>query len=74
MFAKEGSTPGPVLDITPRKPKTFVNTPLTDGTQVLMLCFCRYEVRVIVWDTQNVIMDDVNVITGTDSVDQYIKA
>ena len=33
-----------------------------------------YELRIIVWNTKEVPLDDVSPITGCASVDQYIKA
>lgn len=32
-----------------------------------------YELRVIIWNTDNVILDDVNPVTGEPSSDIYVK-
>lgn len=33
----------------------------------------RYELRVIIWNTDEVFLDDVNPFTGTPSCDIYVK-
>ncbi|XP_078395891.1 fer-1-like protein 6, partial [Cetorhinus maximus] len=54
MFPMDMPPPGPSVDISPRKPKS-------------------YELRIIIWNTEDVILEDENFITGQKSSDIYIK-
>lgn len=35
--------------------------------------FFRYELRVIIWNTEDVILEDENIFTGQKSSDIYVK-
>ncbi|XP_065061799.1 otoferlin-like isoform X2 [Rhopilema esculentum] len=54
IFPMEGPSPGPPVDITPRKPEEF-------------------ELRVIVWNTDDIPPADTNILTGIPSSDIYVK-
>ncbi|CAJ1079021.1 fer-1-like protein 6 [Xyrichtys novacula] len=54
MFPMDLPTPGPSVDISPRKPK-------------------GYELRIIIWNAEDVILEDSNFLTGQQSSDIYIK-
>ena len=34
---------------------------------------CRYELRVIIWNTEDVLMDEINLVTGEACSDIYVK-
>lgn len=54
MFPMDMPLPGPPLDISPRKPKT-------------------YELRVIIWNTDDVVLEDDAFFTGEKMSDIYVK-
>lgn len=54
MFPMDMPLPGPPLDISPRKPKS-------------------YELRVIVWNTDDVVLEDDAFFTGEKMSDIYVK-
>lgn len=37
------------------------------------MCMFRYELRVIIWNTEDVILEDSNFLTGQKSSDIYVK-
>ncbi|XP_023662401.2 otoferlin isoform X2 [Paramormyrops kingsleyae] len=55
MFPMDNATPGPAVDITPRKPK-------------------KYELRVIIWNTDEVILEDDDYFTGEKSSDIFVRS
>lgn len=54
MFPMDMPLPGPALDISPRKPKS-------------------YELRVIIWNTDDVVLEDDAFFTGEKMSDIYVK-
>jgi hypothetical protein len=54
MFPMDMPLPGPALDISPRKPKS-------------------YELRVIIWNTDEVVLEDDAFFTGEKMSDIYVK-
>lgn len=54
MFPMDMPLPGPPIDISPRKPKS-------------------YEMRVIVWNTDDVVLEDDAFFTGEKMSDIYVK-
>lgn len=54
MFPMDMPLPGPPLDISPRKPKS-------------------YELRVIIWNTDDVVLEDDAFFTGEKMSDIYVK-
>ena len=54
MFPKDGPSPPPPIDISPRKPKS-------------------YELRVIIWNTDDVLLEDDAFFTGEKMSDIYVK-
>ncbi|XP_011692063.1 PREDICTED: otoferlin-like isoform X2 [Wasmannia auropunctata] len=54
MFPMDMPSPGPSLDISPRKPKS-------------------YELRVIIWNTDDVVLEDDAFFTGEKMSDIYVK-
>uniref|UniRef100_A0A8B9HFR3 Otoferlin a n=1 Tax=Astyanax mexicanus TaxID=7994 RepID=A0A8B9HFR3_ASTMX len=54
MFPMDVPSPGPAIDISPRKPK-------------------RYELRVIIWNTDEVILEDDDYFTGEKSSDIFVR-
>ncbi|XP_068632419.1 otoferlin-like [Battus philenor] len=54
MFPMDMPLPGPALDISPRKPKS-------------------YEMRVIIWNTDDVVLEDDAFFTGEKMSDIYVK-
>ncbi|KAL0125714.1 hypothetical protein PUN28_004639 [Cardiocondyla obscurior] len=54
MFPMDMPSPGPALDISPRKPKS-------------------YELRVIIWNTDDVVLEDDAFFTGEKMSDIYVK-
>ncbi|XP_077442838.1 otoferlin isoform X1 [Stigmatopora argus] len=54
MFPTEAPLPGPAIDISPRKPKSF-------------------ELRVIIWNTDDVILEDDAFLTGEKMSDIYVR-
>ncbi|KAM6915644.1 otoferlin isoform 5-T5 [Xenentodon cancila] len=54
MFPMDMSAPGPAIDISPRKPKSF-------------------ELRVIIWNTDDVILEDDAFMTGEKMSDIYVR-
>ncbi|CAH2245481.1 otoferlin isoform X1 [Pelobates cultripes] len=54
MFPMDMPAPGPALDISPRKPKSF-------------------ELRIIIWNTDEVILEDDAFMTGEKMSDIYVK-
>uniref|UniRef100_A0A3B3BMA2 Otoferlin n=1 Tax=Oryzias melastigma TaxID=30732 RepID=A0A3B3BMA2_ORYME len=54
MFPSDMPAPGPALDISPRKPKSF-------------------ELRVIIWNTDDVILEDDAFMTGEKMSDIYVR-
>nr|XP_021208193.1 otoferlin isoform X3 [Bombyx mori] len=54
MFPRDMPMPGPPLDISPRKPKS-------------------YEMRVIIWNTDDVVLEDDAFFTGEKMSDIYVK-
>ena len=39
-----------------------------------MTAFCRrFELRVVIWNTEDVLMDEVNLVTGEACSDIYVK-
>lgn len=54
MFPMDMPSPGPSIDISPRKPKS-------------------YELRIIIWNTDDVILEDDAFFTGEKMSDIYVK-
>lgn len=54
MFPMDMPLPGPPIDISPRKPKS-------------------YELRIIIWNTDDVILEDDAFFTGEKMSDIYVK-
>nr|CAD7590206.1 unnamed protein product [Timema genevievae] len=54
MFPMDMPLPGPALDISPRKPKS-------------------YELRIVVWNTDDVVLEDDAFFTGEKMSDIYVK-
>ncbi|XP_050710389.1 otoferlin-like isoform X3 [Eriocheir sinensis] len=54
MFPMDMPLPGPPIDVTPRKPKS-------------------YELRIIVWNTDDVVLEDDAFFTGEKMSDIYVK-
>lgn len=54
MFPMDMPLPGPPVDISPRKPKS-------------------YELRVIIWNTDDVVLEDDAFFTGEKMSDIYVK-
>lgn len=54
MFPMDMPLPGPPLDISPRKPKS-------------------YEMRVIIWNTDDVVLEDDAFFSGEKMSDIYVK-
>lgn len=54
MFPMDMPSPGPSIDISPRKPKS-------------------YELRVIIWNTDDVVLEDDAFFTGEKMSDIYVK-
>ncbi|XP_069175829.1 otoferlin isoform X3 [Procambarus clarkii] len=54
MFPMDMPLPGPPLDVTPRKPKS-------------------YELRIIIWNTDDVVLEDDAFFTGEKMSDIYVK-
>lgn len=54
MFPMDMPLPGPPVDISPRKPKS-------------------YELRVIIWNTEDVVLEDDAFFTGEKMSDIYVK-
>lgn len=54
MFPMDMPLPGPPIDISPRKPKS-------------------YEMRVIIWNTDDVVLEDDEFFTGEKMSDIYVK-
>ncbi|KAI9544061.1 hypothetical protein NQZ68_005110, partial [Dissostichus eleginoides] len=54
MFPMDMPAPGPALDISPRKPKSF-------------------ELRVVIWNTDDVILEDDAFMTGEKMSDIYVR-
>ncbi|EFN61375.1 Otoferlin [Camponotus floridanus] len=54
MFPMDMPSPGPSLDISPRKPKS-------------------YELRIIIWNTDDVVLEDDAFFTGEKMSDIYVK-
>lgn len=54
MFPMDMPLPGPPIDISPRKPKS-------------------YELRVIIWNTDDVVLEDDEFFTGEKMSDIYVK-
>uniref|UniRef100_A0A8C7XTL3 Otoferlin a n=1 Tax=Oryzias sinensis TaxID=183150 RepID=A0A8C7XTL3_9TELE len=54
MFPSDMPAPGPALDISPRKPKSF-------------------ELRVVIWNTDDVILEDDAFMTGEKMSDIYVR-
>ena len=40
---------------------------------VFVYCFFRFELRVVIWNTEDVLMDEVNLVTGEACSDIYVK-
>lgn len=81
MFPTDVPAP-PTVDIKPRLPVQSV-PPLSRraGSKVRaanadwlhLLVWSRYELRVIIWNTDDVFLEDVNPFTGNPSSDIYVK-
>lgn len=82
VFPKSLGPPGPPFNITPRKAKKWVSQRpwfpesgtrpgLEEAYFQNALCF-RYYLRVIIWNTKDVILDEKS-ITGEDMSDIYVK-
>lgn len=54
MFPMDMPSPGPSIDISPRKPKS-------------------YELRIIIWNTDDVVLEDDAFFTGEKMSDIYVK-
>ncbi|KAK4312408.1 hypothetical protein Pmani_016177 [Petrolisthes manimaculis] len=54
MFPMDMPLPGPPLDVTPRKPKS-------------------YELRIVIWNTDDVVLEDDAFFTGEKMSDIYVK-
>lgn len=54
MFPMDMPLPGPAVDISPRKPKS-------------------YELRVVIWNTDDVVLEDDAFFTGEKMSDIYVK-
>lgn len=54
MFPMDMPSPGPPIDISPRKPKS-------------------YELRIIIWNTDDVVLEDDAFFTGEKMSDIYVK-
>ncbi len=54
MFPMDMPLPGPPIDISPRKPKSYV-------------------LRVIIWNTDDVVLEDDAFFTGEKMSDIYVK-
>ncbi|XP_031437276.1 otoferlin isoform X3 [Clupea harengus] len=54
MFPMDMTAPGPAIDISPRKPKS-------------------YELRVIIWNTEDVVLEDDAFMTGEKMSDIYVR-
>lgn len=54
MFPMDMPLPGPPVDISPRKPKS-------------------YELRVVIWNTDDVVLEDDAFFTGEKMSDIYVK-
>lgn len=54
MFPMDMPLPGPPIDVTPRKPKS-------------------YELRIIIWNTDDVVLEDDAFFTGEKMSDIYVK-
>ena len=54
MFPMDMPLPGPQIDISPRKPKS-------------------YELRIIIWNTDDVVLEDDAFFTGEKMSDIYVK-
>ena len=83
MFPKDLPAPGPAIDISPRKPKKYVMyilckvayfwtiraTNRLDYVSVVG----RFELRVIVWNTDEVVLEDDDIFTGEKSSDIFVR-
>lgn len=54
MFPMDMPLPGPAVDISPRKPKS-------------------YELRIVIWNTDDVVLEDDAFFTGEKMSDIYVK-
>lgn len=79
IFPMDLPHPGPSVDISPRKPKGWevslcptlqINQKTPTNSSMWMF---RYELRVIIWNTEDVILEDSNFLTGQKSSDIYVK-
>ncbi len=41
--------------------------------QLMLFYFVRFELRVVIWNTEDVLMDEVNIVTGEACSDIYVK-
>lgn len=41
--------------------------------QLMLFYFIRFELRVVIWNTEDVLMDEVNIVTGEACSDIYVK-
>lgn len=80
VFPKSLGPPGPPFNITPRKAKKWVSPHTTYPLAALTEQFnslapnisLRYVLRVIVWNTKDVLLDEKS-ITGEEMSDIYVK-
>lgn len=79
MFPKDMTAPGPALDISPRKPKKHVY----QHTSLILVWLAlhsrarfligRFELRVIIWNTDEVVLEDDDIFTGEKSSDIFVR-
>ena len=57
------------VDMFPKLPKTKI----PPGVNIAPRGTEKYTLRVVIWNTSNVILDDHSLVTGGDTSDIYVK-
>lgn len=74
MFPMDMPIPGPPVDIAPRKPKRWVKAFFVLKSFSDIANFdLSYELRVIIWNTEDVVLEDDAFFSGEKMSDIYVK-